>query len=403
LGLLGAELGERLLPPREDNKSGFWEHEEAVEIHERVLASLGRTWHDMRELPAGWEASDAATQAINDIASLIERDFSGVRLWAVKDPRMCRLAPLWLRALEKLGIRATVLVMARDPQEVAGSLKTRDGWSHGHAYLLWARHIAEAVHSSIGVPRSILTYEGLLSDWRGNLARIRSQLGMDWQLDEAAEQAIDEFVKPSEQHHGVNKSTDPREVPALVSQLYTACESVVANGHWSTLEVLSNTFFQMSVLFDHPLDEVIRARDEFGGLSHERMVRIHELDDENARISAERARISNERSEFEFLAIERIDRIKQLEAEYFDKVQWYSQLAGRLATASESVSSLEAARVSLIEGQAEARALAEDRLARLGEAEARLAAQAQELATLRICVQSRMWLLKRLFNRLGPT
>ena len=33
LNLLGAEIGSKLLPPAEDNRSGFWEHADVVSIH----------------------------------------------------------------------------------------------------------------------------------------------------------------------------------------------------------------------------------------------------------------------------------------------------------------------------------------------------------------------------------
>jgi len=176
LSLLGADLGENLLPPQEDNKKGFWEHVEAVDIHERFLASIGRTWHDVRELPRGWLDTPAALLALDEIAGLIRREFAGRRLWAVKDPRMCRLVPLWLTALQSLGIRATALVVVRDPIEVADSLLARDGWSRGHSYVLWTRHLAEALLATTGIPRAILSYGDLLNHWRPCMTRVVSSM-----------------------------------------------------------------------------------------------------------------------------------------------------------------------------------------------------------------------------------
>src|SRR6185312_12242151 len=60
LNLLGADLGSRLVAPAADNPAGFWEHADAVKINDDLLQALGRTWYDMRDMPANWLESDAA-------------------------------------------------------------------------------------------------------------------------------------------------------------------------------------------------------------------------------------------------------------------------------------------------------------------------------------------------------
>ena len=63
LNVLGISLGQHLLAPGEDNPKGYWEHQSAVEIHERLLTALERRWDDVRPLPAGWLTSEAAQTA----------------------------------------------------------------------------------------------------------------------------------------------------------------------------------------------------------------------------------------------------------------------------------------------------------------------------------------------------
>ena len=45
---LGVVLGEHLLPASEDNPRGYWENADIVAVHERLMASLGWTWDDIR-------------------------------------------------------------------------------------------------------------------------------------------------------------------------------------------------------------------------------------------------------------------------------------------------------------------------------------------------------------------
>ena len=94
LNLHGVALGENLMPAGPDNPSGFWEHADVVAVHERLLAALERTWDDPRPLPDNWLASAAAQTAFDALVAIVQRDFAGVSLWAVKDPRLCRLLPL---------------------------------------------------------------------------------------------------------------------------------------------------------------------------------------------------------------------------------------------------------------------------------------------------------------------
>ena len=49
LNLCGVDLGTRLIPPAAgNNENGFWEHVDAVDMHERLLLQLGRSWSDAR-------------------------------------------------------------------------------------------------------------------------------------------------------------------------------------------------------------------------------------------------------------------------------------------------------------------------------------------------------------------
>mgnify|MGYP001037718924 FL=1 len=67
VNLLGAELGNDLVPPGPDNPGGFWEHAEAVRINDDLLHGLGRTWYEMRGMPDGWLDSSHAKSAARRI------------------------------------------------------------------------------------------------------------------------------------------------------------------------------------------------------------------------------------------------------------------------------------------------------------------------------------------------
>lgn len=341
LNLLGAHVGNDLLAAKADNTRGFWEHAEAVAIHDRLLAALGRSWHDSRELPSGWLKSTAGKVAAGEVARLIERDMKDERLWVVKDPRMCRLVPLWMQVLRDLGIAAKAVLVVRDPYEVASSLHVRDGWTHRHAYLMWVEHLLDAIRATADVPRALVSYHQLLGDWRAHMRRLADQLELNWDPDiEQATPAIEAYLAPDERHHDVSRQSPDVQAeqapPPYLKNLYSACVETSLDKNWLRLVEFDSQFSAVSAVFAGPMDEVIIERDaarQYGAeqehLTLERLERIRQLEVELRaaqtlalerierihQLDAALATIAGERGAFEALAMERLGRIHQLEAD----------------------------------------------------------------------------------------
>jgi len=238
LNLLGVDLGKELLQPAEDNPKGFWEHRQVVAIHERLLSELGRSWHDIRSLPKGWVESAAARDARDALLSTLSRDFSASPIWAVKDPRLCRLLPLWTPLADELGVRFHALHVARHPDEVAGSLRVRNDLSLEYVRLLWLQYVAEAHAGTSELPRALLHFDLLLDDWKCQIAAIADELRLEWSISPGtAELDIDEFLNPLERHHVANMLQAPA-VPRLIRRLHDACHAPVKEVSWPTLDLL---------------------------------------------------------------------------------------------------------------------------------------------------------------------
>jgi hypothetical protein len=191
LNLLGMELGPDLLPAQPgNNEHGFWEPREIVRLNRRALAALGYSWFDVRAMPPRW-IEQAPVQKINsEIRTAARRLFGSVPLWGVKDPRMCRLFPLWRRAIAQLGCEPFCVLMIRDPDEVARSLHARDRMGAGRSHLLWLRHVTEAEIASRGLTRVVVTFDELLADWRSAVAKIESAFG--WRFPRSRDDAAAE-------------------------------------------------------------------------------------------------------------------------------------------------------------------------------------------------------------------
>lgn len=203
LSMLGPDPGPSLMPAQEGmNPKGFWEHEDIVAIHDRLLEAMGSFWHDERDLPENWWQSPVVIPFRHEVIEVLRRDFGQSPLWILKDPRMCRLLPLWLDILHEVGCAPYFVIGLRNPFEVARSLERRDGFSEAKSSLLWLEHLLEAERWSRDCPRVVVTYDQLLADWQATSRQIAEGLGLSWPAKgEDVAARIHAFLEPSLQHH----------------------------------------------------------------------------------------------------------------------------------------------------------------------------------------------------------
>jgi len=178
---LGVAFGTRLMDASPDNPRGYWEHFDIVSAHERLMAAAGYAWSDIRPPPDGFFDSAAAADTRRELIGIVEREFAGVLLWGAKDPRLCRLVPLWLPLLDRLKVTARFVLTLRHPLDVAASLTARDGLGTPRALLLWLRHVLEAERNTRDCQRTIVHYEDLVGEagWRS----VAAQIGGDFSLE----------------------------------------------------------------------------------------------------------------------------------------------------------------------------------------------------------------------------
>ena len=112
LNALGAKLPEQLVEPAHTNVFGFWEPTKLMEIDDEILSAIDRTWYDRQPIPRAWFRPKAAYAFQKRIASVIASDYGDAPLILIKEPRICRLAPLYLNALDVLAIEALVILPA---------------------------------------------------------------------------------------------------------------------------------------------------------------------------------------------------------------------------------------------------------------------------------------------------
>ncbi|MEE3502121.1 hypothetical protein [Acidiphilium acidophilum] len=203
IALCGAGLPQHLMPASENvNATGFWESQALVDFHDEVLAAIGATWSDVRHLPPAWFAGEAALRFRHRLGALLDIEYGDMPLIVVKDPRLCRLLPLWLPVLRERHITARVVIPVRHPHEVAASLERREGFDQARAIALWQTHMLDAERDSRGLVRRFVAYDALLADWETEIARLGATIGIDL-IANVDRDAVSRFLSAGLRHHVV--------------------------------------------------------------------------------------------------------------------------------------------------------------------------------------------------------
>jgi hypothetical protein len=173
INLLGADIGpeDELMPPKEDNPSGFWEHMPIARLNDDLLGALGGRWSDPPVPASGWHSTRRFEPYRRRAAEIIEHGFTGdVRMF--KDPRASVLLPFW-RAVAP--IRRSVVCL-RDPEAVAASLGRRDRMKPSRAAGLFVRYTTDAWLD--GIDPVVVAFEDVLADPIGEAERLAGELGL---------------------------------------------------------------------------------------------------------------------------------------------------------------------------------------------------------------------------------
>lgn len=206
LGLAGAGLPAHLMPATAANPRGYFESQTLFQLHEEIFDEAGVTWQDLQPPAADWFRSSHAARWVDRLAKAVLEEFGDAPLLVLKDPRMCRLVPLWTLVFQRLRVVPSYLIAVRHPLEVAASLMREHQMDERKATLLWLDHLLRAEHDTRGRSRTVVAYDHLLSDWRAALRRIGSDLDLPFpRLSRRTEAEIDEFLSRALRHQVVER------------------------------------------------------------------------------------------------------------------------------------------------------------------------------------------------------
>jgi len=206
LRMLGLELlGDDLLPADRANPRGYWESASLMALNDEILDALGYSWTCPPPAGPGWTDDPALIELAASMREGLAERFRGEG-WLWKDPRNCVTLPFWLRAT---AIDPVVVLVHRDPVEVARSLAARDGIEEDRGLALWERYVRHALVAAEGRPTFVCDYAVLLDDPVGWTQRVGEFLaGHGLRLAELDEHAVAAFVDPELRRARADRADD---------------------------------------------------------------------------------------------------------------------------------------------------------------------------------------------------
>ena len=207
---IGAELALPVRNTNEENLKGFFEHAEIVALNEDLLELADSAWDDgLFDGESLTAVSPRDREKLQERAlGIVDRHLRSADLSAIKDPRMCRLLPFWLPALNAAGyvtddIRC--VIVTREPVEIAISQRTRcrknvDFYEFGQnlaeGTVLWLNHIRQVLRDCENYQVFVISYHDFLerpAELMGSLAKF-----LDAQPDQdVMDLFVSEFVTES--------------------------------------------------------------------------------------------------------------------------------------------------------------------------------------------------------------
>ncbi|YBV96726.1 hypothetical protein M1D80_07340 [Phyllobacteriaceae bacterium JZ32] len=202
LNLVGCDLPKTVMPANPTNETGHWEPTPIAQLNDRILTSASSKWDDWLDFSSDQPNSAQGEKFREEATATLEKEFGDSRLFVLKDPRICRLAPFWIEVLQNAGIHPLVITPVRNPLEVAASLQKRNGFELPYGHLLWLRHMLDAEFASRNVPRYFTSYDRLLGEWADVLREAASAFGISWpRISDETAAEIDAYLSEKYRHH----------------------------------------------------------------------------------------------------------------------------------------------------------------------------------------------------------
>lgn len=288
LHILGVDMADTTDHVSPKNAGGFWERPELVAIHDEILSAIGRPIakpsHVLPLPPAWWRTKDVQALKPKLVDYVRTQLAKSSNPWGFKDPRTCRLLPLWQEVFRELNLEPVYVNAVRTPAESSVSMSQKSParkMSVANGELMWLSYNYDIARYVLTKSPSILIdYDEWFAAPVEMARRLAQQLGIGRDLgDEELVECMNSLVRPDYRHQFEGKEGVASGLP-IATMLY---EAMTAGNPPSESDVrhlraqlrLVDLFFKSLSPVAHDLDELTAAQAAL-------TVEASELKDQNA-------------------------------------------------------------------------------------------------------------------------
>jgi hypothetical protein len=240
LDTMGVDLGKNLLGGDHNNPKGYWEDKDIYRVNQYILETYTSDKDFALSLAGNMKGLQDNAWCAREIERIIALKSATSPLWGCKDPRLCLTFPIWKEHLLRQGVTPKVVIVYRNPLDVAKSLHARDRFSLDYALLLWFSYTYSIFRSIANIDSTIIEYERLLLQPELTLKNLQRSLNLDTQISELALAEFSQsFLDTSFRHHKTSREELERlrENHPEVLELYGLIHALGSDGFVSTEDV----------------------------------------------------------------------------------------------------------------------------------------------------------------------
>lgn len=138
--VMGADLGNNLMPAEIQNPKGFWEDLDVYQFNERLLDFINIRW----DIPSVLTTINFDDLKFNswkrEAIQFLRIKIANSELFAIKDPRISLLIPFWESVAKSLEANIQYVVVVRNPLDSSRSLIKRNNFDEIKGLVLWINY-----------------------------------------------------------------------------------------------------------------------------------------------------------------------------------------------------------------------------------------------------------------------
>ena len=232
LTVLGVELGTNLLPANEGNEAGYWENESIYRTQDALMNFLARNWGEYGfayPFPIDWNRLPEMREFQERLTSIVRTEIAAAKgIWGFKDPRTCRLLPLWKRIFAELNLEPLYVLAIRDPAVVVSSLLKLYPLDALHGELVWLLYNLDAIRDAGEELRIVVDYDRWFTDPVAQAKAVAGALELAWpSQDNDLVAQLTQRIRPDLRH---SKTSRPCSLP-FVDKTHAMLQQAAATGH----------------------------------------------------------------------------------------------------------------------------------------------------------------------------